>query len=526
MQPASAAAALPLGEERLWPLLVARAQATPAGLCALDEFGARLDFEGLRARSERVAAALATRGIGPGVRVSWQLPTWIESLVLTCALARLGAVQNPLLPIYRERELDFMLRQVRPQCLIAPRSFRGCDHEALARGVLAGIARAGAPVPELLICDRELPEADPGALPAFTLESTAPLRWIFYSSGTTADPKGALHSDESLAAGSRGVAQRFELGPDDRYPMVFPFTHIGGIGMLFVQLMSGCAAILVESWDDERTPELLAREGVTLAAGGTPLVLRYLAYQRRHPERRVFPKLRAAMGGAAPKPPALQREVARELGGVGVVSVYGLSEVPFAAVGSLRDSEDKLAQTEGSAAGGAELRIVAADGRVCGAGEEGEIRVRGPQLLRGYLDPALDAEAFDREGFFRTGDLGRLDPEGYLSVTGRIKEIIIRNGENISAKEVEDVLYTHLGLAEVAVIGLPDARTGERCCAVAVAKPGAEPELADLARFCADAGLARQKLPEQLELVDALPRNASGKVLKHELRRRFSKAEN
>ena len=520
--PQQAGRRAPLAEDRLWPLVRARAQATPEGLCAVDERRERLSFAELRDRALRVAAALHDRGIGPGVRVAWQLPTWIESFVLVAALARLSAVQNPLLPIYRERELRFILRQARPRLLVVPRSFRGFDHEALARSTAALLAGETGASPEILVCDRALPEADPNGLPPFAAEPGAPVRWIFYTSGTTADPKGALHSDASLAAGSRGVAERFELGPDDRYPMVFPFTHIGGIGMLFVQLMAGCGAILVETWDEEQTPPFLGEQGVTLAAGGTPLVMRYLAYQRRHRQTRVFPKLRAAMGGAAPKPALLQAEVAAELGGVGVVSVYGLTEVPFAATGSLHDPEDALARTEGRAAGGAELRIAAADGRPCAPGEEGEIRVRGPQVLRGYLDSKLEADAFDADGFFRTGDLGRLDAGGFLSVTGRLKDIIIRNGENISAKEVEDVLYGHPGIAEAAVIGLPDPVTGERCCAVAVAREGAALDLASLARWCAGAGLARQKLPERLELVAALPRNASGKVLKHELRRRFT----
>jgi cyclohexanecarboxylate-CoA ligase len=249
---------------------------------------------------------------------------------------------------------------------------------------------------------------------------------------------------------------------------------------------------------------------VTLAAGGTPLVLRYLQYQRRHPEQRVFPKLRQAMGGAAPKPPLLHREVKAELGGAGVVSVYGLTEAPFVVLSSPRDPDDALATSEGRAAGGAELRIV-----------DGEIRVRGPQICRGYLNAALDADAFDADGFFRTGDLGSLDPRGFVRVTGRQKEIIIRNGENISAKEIEDLLYAHPRIAEAAVIGLPDARTGERCCAVVVAASDAALDLAEIVRHCAAAGLARQKLPEQLELVAELPRNASGKVQKHELRRRY-----
>jgi len=511
-----------LDESALWPLVEARARASPDALCAVDEHGARISFAGLRERALDVAAALAARGVGPGVRVSWQLPTRIDSFVLVAALARLGAVQNPMLPIYREREVGFIVRQVRPRLLVVPGVFRGFDHEALARRVAAEVAREGGPGVEVLVCDRALPEADASRLAPPPAERGSPLRWIFYTSGTTADPKGALHSDQTLAAGSRGVVERFELGPGDRYPMVFPFTHIGGVGMLFVQLMAGSGAILVEAYDEERTPPLLGAHGVTLASGGTPLVMRYLAYQRRHPGRRVFPKLRAAMGGAAPKPPLLHAEVKAELGGVGVVSVYGLTEAPFVVLGSPHDPDEKLAHTEGRAAGGAELRVATADGRECAPGEEGEIRVRGPQVLRGYLAQELDAQAFDAQGFFRTGDLGRLDAQGFLSVTGRLKEIIIRNGENLSAKEIEDALYAHPAISEAAVIGLPDPKTGERACAVVVAREGAAPDLAALARWCADAGLARQKLPEQLEVVDALPRNASGKVMKHELRRRFA----
>jgi acyl-CoA synthetase (AMP-forming)/AMP-acid ligase II len=510
----------------LWPLVAARAHATPDLLCAVDERGVRLSFAALHARAERVAAAFAELGVAADVRVSWQLPTWIESLVLVAALARLGAVQNPLLPIYREREIGFIVRQVRPRWLVVPRVLRGFDHEALAQRVLADVAREGGPPCSLLVCDgnEELPEADAPALPAFSPVRGEPLRWIFYTSGTTADPKGALHSDETIAAGSRGVAERFELGPDDRYPIVFPFTHIGGIGMLFVQLMTGTGAILVEGYDDEQTPPFLGEHGVTLAAGGTPLVMRYLQYQRRHPQTRVFPRLRQAMGGAAPKPPLLHREVKDELGGAGVVSVYGLTEAPFVVLSSPRDPDDALARSEGRAAGGAELRIVDAAGRVCGPDEEGEIRVRGPQICRGYLDAKLDADAFDADGFFRTGDLGSLDARGFLRVTGRQKEIIIRNGENISAKEIEDLLYAHPQIAEAAVIGLPDPRTGERCCAVVVPAPGAVLDLAEIVRHCAAAGLARQKLPEQIEIVERLPRNASGKVQKHELRRQVSRS--
>src|SRR5262245_52942649 len=238
---------------KLWPLVEARAQATPGAPCAVDERGERMSFADLHARALRVAAALAARGVGPDVRVSWQLPSWIESLVLVAALARLGAVQNPMLPIYREREVGFIVRQARPRWLVVPKTFRGFDHAELAARVAAGAAREGGPECRVLGCGRPPPGAGPASLAPFAAAPGGPPRWIFYTSGTTADPKGALHSDETLAAGSRGVVLRFELGEGDRYPMVFPFTHIGGIGMLFVQLMAGSGAILVEAYDEERT---------------------------------------------------------------------------------------------------------------------------------------------------------------------------------------------------------------------------------------------------------------------------------
>ncbi|NQZ99054.1 MAG: AMP-binding protein [Myxococcales bacterium] len=511
-------------ETRLWPLVEERAGLTPDALLGQDELGRSLTFGAFQVRAERVAAALAERGVGPGDRVAWQLPGWLESFVLVAALARIGAVQSPILPIYREREVGFILRQARPKLFVVPREWRGFAFETYARQLLTEIVSESQPM-SLLVCDRSLPEASPHELPPWEPGNERSPRWIFYTSGTTGDPKGALHSDETLGAGSLGVAERFELSPDDRYPVVFPFTHIGGIGMLFVQLMTGCSAALVEQYDEQKTPSFLAEQDITLAAGGTPLVMRYLQYQRQHPEHRLFPRLRMAMGGAAPKPPQLHDEVKEHLGGAGVVSVYGLTEVPFAAVGSPRDPDVALATTEGRGAGGAELRCVSADGRSCATGVEGELQVRGPQVCIGYLDSARDAEAFTDDGWFRTGDLARLDADGFVSVTGRLKEIIIRKGENISAKEVEDVLYAHPGIREIAVIGVPDAETGERCCAVVVAEPNAALDLDELARFCRTAGLATQKWPERLEQLDELPRNASGKVRKIDLERRFGERE-
>jgi acyl-CoA synthetase (AMP-forming)/AMP-acid ligase II len=236
----------------------------------------------------------------------------------------------------------------------------------------------------------------------------------------------------------------------------------------------------------------------------------------------VLPGVRAFPGGAAPKPVHLHGAMKETFGGTGIVSGYGLTEAPILAMGQIGDPDAKLAVTEGRPSPGVDLRIVGPDGAEQPTGVEGEIQVRGPMVCLGYVDPALTAAAFDAEGFFATGDLGRVDADGYVTVSGRLKDIIIRKGENISAKEVEDLLFEHPDIDDVSVIGLPDAERGERCCAVVVARPGAAALTLDaVAEHLRARELMAQKIPEQLELTDSLPRNPAGKVLKHELRRRF-----
>ncbi len=503
----------------LWQLVERRAAATPDALFAVDEHDRELTFAGYRDAAERVAAALHARGVASDTPVSWILPTTLEALVLAGALARLGAVQNPILPIYREREVRFALGQTRARWLFVPAPFRGFDYPAMARALAA--ERPGL---EVFVVDGDLPEADPSALPPLPASSAAgrdPVRWIFYTSGTTADPKGARHSDATLIASFRGMASVLEAGPEDRHGFVFPVTHVGGVGWLIAGLLAGFAHITVAIFDAERAIPLLARRGVTLAGAGTAFHQAYLAAQRARPDRPLFPRVRAFPGGGAPKPPQLHRDLKRELGGVGIVSGYGLTECPIIAMNRVSAPDEKLAHTEGRVnPAEAEIRVVRSDGAAAAPGEEGELRVRGPQLFHGYLDASLDAAAFDEKGFFRTGDLGRLDEEGYVIVTGRLKDVIIRKGENISAKEVEDLLYAHPKVSDVAVIGLPDPALGERCCAV-VACTGEPLRFEEMVAFLAEQGLMRQKLPEQLEIVEAVPRNAAGKIQKQLLRECF-----
>jgi acyl-CoA synthetase (AMP-forming)/AMP-acid ligase II len=505
-----------LWADSAWGLLEARVAATPDARFALDEAGESLTFGAYAARAERVAAGLAARGVGVGTPVSWILPTTLDALVLSAALFRLGAVQNPILPIYREREVAFVTGQTDARWLFVPSTWRGFDYAGMGRALSRDRSNL-----ELVCVDDGLPEGDPASLAPFAEPTDDPVRWHFYTSGTTSDPKGARHSDRTLLPQAAALVRCLDLRGDDRHGFVFPFTHVGGVGWLLASFMGGFSHLLVAAFDPEATARFLSREGVTQAGAGTVFHQAYLAAQRATSSA-LFPEVRSFPGGGAPKPPALHQDLKRELGGVGIVSGYGLTECPIIAMNTVRCSDDKLAHTEGRVnPPDAEIRVITLEGRVAEPGEEGELRLRGPQLCKGYVDAALDAEAFDPDGFFRSGDLGFLDAEGYVVITGRRKDVIIRKGENISAKEVEDLLYTHPAVADVAVVGLPDAALGERCCAVVACEPGATLEFEAMVAFLKDAGLMLQKIPEQLELLAELPRNAAGKLQKQALRQRF-----
>ncbi len=508
-------------ERGLWELVEARAADTPDAAVAVDEDGRTLTAREFRDAAERAAAGLQELGVGPDTPVSWMLPTWLESAVLVAALARLGAVQNPMIPILGPREMRFIAGQTGARLLVVPPEWRGRPYDDEAREIAAD--QRGL---DVLVVDKKLPEGDPASLPPPpepTTAADAPVRWVFYTSGTTADPKGARHTDHSVKASAVGMIEALEIGPDDRTAMVFPFTHIGGIGWLFAMLITGCCGVLVESFVPKTTIPVLQRERITMAGAGTPFHMAYLAAQREQPGTPLFPDARVYPGGGAPKPPQLHYEVKQELGGVGVVSGWGLTEAPILTMNTVHDTDQQLAESEGSPTPGVTLRVVKLTGDEAAAGEEGELRAKGPQVMKGYVDASLDADAFDEEGWFRTGDLGVLEADGHVRITGRLKDVIIRKGETISAKEVEDLLFTHPKIGDAAVIGLPDPKAGERVCAVVVAaQPDDAPTLAEVFEFLKGAGLTVQKIPEQLEVVDVLPRNPAGKVLKHELRAKYA----
>lgn len=503
----------------LWEMIEARADASPDRVMAIDEADRELTFAGFRDACLRAAAGLAELGVGEATMVSWILPSQFESLVLAGALARLGAIQNPILPIYRHREVTFIVEQSRCRVLVVPGTFRGFDFPTMAREV---VDATGSDV-RIVVVDPELPEGDPGTLQPFRRTGADEMRWLFYSSGTTSDPKGAKHSDHTLAAANVGMQWSMEVCPDDRAAVVFPITHVGGMLWLFNSMETAARLLMVEVFDGLATPRWLGDKGCTCAGAGTVFWLAYLAAQRALPPgERLLPDVRIFNGGGAPKPVSLHGEM-MEAFGAPLINGWGLTESPINTMIHVDDPDIKKATTDGRPCPNVSVRVVL-DGRELGRGEEGELQVTGPQVCLGYLDSSLDAEAFTDDGWFRTGDLGVIDDDGWVSITGRLKDIIIRKGENISAKEVEDLLYAHPAIADAAVIGVPDPASGERACAVLVLAAGASITFEEMVEHLTRSNLARYKHPEKMVVVDALPRNPSGKILKKDLRATYGAA--
>jgi acyl-CoA synthetase (AMP-forming)/AMP-acid ligase II len=466
----------------------------------------RLSCAKLHADATALAQALMAR-MPAGSVVSFTLPNWHEAAVIYLGATLAGMVVNPILPSLRDRELQFILSDADSRAIFVPATFNNHDYVAMLDRVTAtmttppevvvlrGDAREHTAYPTLL------DDSSAAVLPVLNPDS---VRMILYTSGTTGRPKGVLHSHNSIHALIRQIGAHWRVGDGDRFLVPSPIAHIGGSIYAFeCPLLLGTTAVLMERWDPDAAVSLMRTERITHMAGATPFLDGLLAAAERADTR--LPDLKVFICGGASVPPALIRRAATFFENAAVSRVYGSTEVPVTTVGSLNDVEH-AADTDGRA-GIADIKIA-----------DGEIRARGPQMLVGYLHPDDETTAFDDEGYFRTGDLGCWVDDDYLVVTGRAKDIIIRHGENISPKEVEDILIGHPAIAEIAVVGVPDERTGERACAVVVPAATAAPDLTDLSAMLIDAGVAKFKIPEQLVVWDALPKNDAGKVLKHHIR--------
>ncbi len=476
--------------------------------------------------ASRLAAFFRSRGLALGDVVSFQLPNWIEAAVVALAARRCGLVLNPIPPIYRESEVGYILRDCRSKLVFVPRMFRKHDHGRMLAGLRSqlpalrdvvvvrddggdgvgwGQALSSAPV-----ADDDLPAIDPAAAMV-----------VMYTSGTTGRPKGVIHNHYGFDYRVRSMAETWSIGPSDVVFMPSPVTHITGAYWAFdMPWVSGATSVLMDVWSADEGIDCIERNRCTVTGGATPFLRQLLDTAVRRPA--AMASLRLFFCGGTTVSADLIREAAARYPDCLFFRAYGSTEMPTTTLG-IRDRADADlgAETDGEVVPPTEVRIVDASGGASVAdGEEGEILVRGPEQFLGYVHPDDNTAAFDDDGWFRMGDLGRRVHGRYLVITGRKKDIIIRSGENISPKEVEDVLATHPAVADVAIVAMPSRETGEKGCAFVVLRAGRTIDLAEIRRFVERAGLARQKCPEHLVTVDELPRVPSGKVSKDVLRER------
>lgn len=472
----------------------------------------------------RVATALRAEGIGPGDVVAVQLGSTYEGAVTQAAVTLTGAVLLPIVLIYGHGELGFILRQSGAVALVLAGCVRGRAHAA---SVLAGLTPrppalrtvvvAGDYAPAETVPFRELLRSRTGARDAGPVPCAPDARALLvYTSGTTAQPKGVQHSHRSLLAEVDGPG----FGPRQarRQLAVFPAGHVAGLLGLLRVLVQGTPTVVLEAWDAARAAALVDTHQLTHGVGA-PTQLAGLLDERDRGTASLA-SIEDFMTGAAGVPPALIERA--DAAGIPAYRAYGSSEHPTISSGVPADPLRTRAHTDGRVLPGSEVRLIDEVGVDVAPGTPGEIVSRGAELFLGYSDSALDGAAFLPDRWFRTGDIGTLDADGYLTITDRRKDIIIRGGENISAKEIEDVLVAHAAVREVAAVGLPDAQMGERVCAVVVLAPGRTLDLEEVREHVAAAGLARQKTPERIVVVDELPRNPVGKVQKFLLRERLA----
>ncbi|WP_245422451.1 AMP-binding protein [Alsobacter soli] len=472
-----------------------------------------------------LARALVARGLRPGDTITFQLPNWAEAVVINLAAALAGLVVHPIIPIYRDAETAFMLRDCRSKLIFLPREFRGFDYvemidrvsdklEAPVEVVVVrgdpGRHRSYADLLASAPADAgELPGADPDAV-----------KLIMYTSGTTGRAKGVLHTHNSLQAENVARIRHLGLGPDDVMFNPTPVTHVTGyLYSLVLPWMAGLQTVMLDVWEAELGLGMMRRRGCTGTVAATIFLQQLVAAAKSQGES--LPALRFFLCGGAQVPPDLIREAAATFPNCAPARIYGSTEVPCITAGvNARAMLEQGAETDGELCFG-EARIVdAATGAPVAPGGEGEIIARAPQMFVGYARDEDNAGAFDPDGFFHMGDLGRFVEGRFIVVTGRKKDIIIRAGENISPKEVEDILLGHPDIDDIAIVAMPDERTGEAACAFVIPKPGRRVELPEIRRYLVGAGLAMQKIPERVELVTEFPRTAVGKVRKDILRDR------
>ena len=478
----------------------------------------RLSYRALDDAADRIARGLTALGIGRSDVVSWQLPNWWEFIALSLACARIGAVANPIMPIFRQRELKFMLDFGESKVFIVPKSYKDFDYEAMAtdmRGELPFLqhlvvlnGKGDNSFENLLLSEHT---------PVLTGTGLAPddVLLLMYTSGTTGEPKGVMHTSNTLFANLHGFIEAYGLTQKDVILGASPMAHLTGFGYLaMIPLILNATTVLQDIWEPRQALELIRDEGISFSMASSPFVADLCsAAEAGGP---VSPKFANFCCAGAPIPPVLI-ERARKILGLAVSSAWGMTECGAVTVTEPGRTQEKSGSTDGRPLPGIEVKVVNDAGQPLPPGETGSLLVRGNSLFGGYLKrPHLNAT--DAEGWFETGDMAYLDAEGYARINGRSKDLIIRGGENIPVMEIENLLYKHPAVAMVAIVGFPDARLGEKACAFVSLKPGSSLTLAEMSDYLTSHQVTRQYHPERLELMEDMPKTPSGKLQKFKLR--------
>ena len=474
----------------------------------------------------RMAAGLAALGIEKSDVVSCQLPNGWQMTALHLACVRIGAVLNPLMPIFRERELKFMLGHAESKLLVIPKVYRDFDYAAMLlklQGELPGLqhvlvigGHGDNSFEEVLLNRAWETECDTAALFAERQLAGDDVVQLLYTSGTTGEPKGVLHTSNTLLSNVRPYAERLHLSADDIILMASPMAHQTGFlyGLLMPIYLKTCA-VLQDTWNADFAIRVINDEKPTFTMASTPFLADLIGLAPQHREKLQSLKLFVAAG--APIPSALV-EKAGSLTDTKIISAWGMSENGAVTMTRPEDAAEHAIHTDGVCLPFMEVKVVDDHQNPVTAGDEGNLMVRGASNFVGYLKrPEL--YGMDDDGWFTTGDLARIRADGYIRITGRTKDVVIRGGENIPVVEIENMLYRHPAISGLALVGCPDERLGERLCAyVTLHDSTATLTLNDVVSFLLEQKLTRNYLPEYLEILDQLPRTPSGKIQKFKLR--------
>ena len=483
----------------------------------------RITYGELADRVNRAAAALHRMGVRKGDVVSMQLPNWWQFAIVVLACGRIGAVANPLMHIFRERELGYMLAFAQTKVWVVPKTYRGHDFASMARALQPSLPD----LKHVVVVDEAGPSgfeealqggpSQPGIVVPEGASPLAPddLKVLMFTSGTTGSPKGVMHTSNTLVACMNALSGRFGLGENDVYLASTPVGHMTGyVAVVLIGLRQGGSVVLQDFWDPAQAVRIMVREQVTYFAGSTPFLndlCQVVAAGQPGPDR-----LRSFLCGGAPIPPVLIERAKRTLN-IDVCSLWGMTEVLSGTLTEPARAHEKSASTDGRALEGMDVRITDDAGAEQPVGQPGRLLSRGAQMFLGYFKRP-DLQPFQEGGWFDTGDLAYRDAEGYIRICGRTKDVLIRGGENVPVVEIENLLARHPAVLVNAIVGYPDERLGERACAFVVLKPGAALSLPEVQRYMHDAKVAKQYWPERLKVIEQMPLTPTGKIQKFKLR--------